>query len=115
MDEVLVIMPRDLTPDMLRAVRKNPLTSCEDKDEENRRIGWLMCAWDVLVESRTSGVMEALPAHLRDDAPNLKCDSCGRKSWDVAERGHFCNMPQPGGRVCSGILHPVGVKGDDRG
>jgi hypothetical protein len=50
--EVFVTMPRDLTPEMLRAVRKNPLTACEDKDEENRRIGWLLCAWDVMVEYR---------------------------------------------------------------
>lgn len=56
MADVLVTMPRDLTPGMLRAVRQDPLTSCDDKDEENRRIGWLLCAWDVLIEYRVLGV-----------------------------------------------------------
>jgi hypothetical protein len=49
---VFVTMPLALTSEMLRAVRQNPLTSCDDKDEENRRIGWLLCAWDVLIEHR---------------------------------------------------------------
>ncbi len=52
MSEVTFQMPATLTPEMLRAVRQNPTTSTEDKDEENRRIGWLLCAWDVLVEHR---------------------------------------------------------------
>ena len=49
-DPLLVTMPLHLTGDMLRAVRQHPTTSCEDKDTENTRIGWLLCAWDVLVE-----------------------------------------------------------------
>lgn len=53
MEEVKVSMPLHLTPEMLRAVRKHEDTKCDDKDEENRRIGWLICAWDVLVAERT--------------------------------------------------------------
>lgn len=52
MNPVTVTMPLELTVDMLRAVRLDPMTSTVDKDEENRRIGWLLCAWDVLVAKR---------------------------------------------------------------
>lgn len=51
-NEVTVTMPLALTADMLRAVRLHPTTSTQDKDEEHRRMGWLLCAWDVLVEHR---------------------------------------------------------------
>lgn len=46
-----ISLPRHLTPSMLAAVRSDPTTSVEDKDEEHRRIGWLLCAWDVIVAS----------------------------------------------------------------
>lgn len=52
MAEVTVTMPLALTGDMLRAVRQHPTTSTEDKEEEHRRMGWLLCAWDVLTEMR---------------------------------------------------------------
>jgi hypothetical protein len=77
--------------------------------ERCQKHGVLLCGWC------TPGVEASLPPHLRDDAPNLKCTGCGRKSWDTAERGKFCNMPQPGNRVCSGIMQPDGVMGKDKG
>lgn len=46
-----ITMPLAPTSAMLRAVRNNPLTQCDEKDEMNTRIGWLICAWDVLVEA----------------------------------------------------------------
>lgn len=49
-----VTVPLVLTADMLRAVRLSPLTRTEDLDEAHRRIGWLLCAWDVLVEHRVA-------------------------------------------------------------
>lgn len=52
MAEVTVPMPLALTGDMLRAVRQHPTTYTEDKEEEYRRIGWLLCAWDVLTAMR---------------------------------------------------------------
>jgi hypothetical protein len=55
-DEILVTMPLQLSSSMLRAVRSDPLTSIEDKDEMNTRIGWLLCAWDVLVEHRQASI-----------------------------------------------------------
>ena len=39
---------------MIRAVRDNPLTKVEDRDEWHARLGWLICAWDVLIEARTN-------------------------------------------------------------
>jgi hypothetical protein len=49
MSEVTVILPSKLTSDLLHALRKDDLTACEDKDEMNKRIGWLICAYDVLI------------------------------------------------------------------
>lgn len=51
-NEVTVTMPLALTPEMLRAVKEHPTTKTDDRDEWHRRLGWLMCAWDVLVEHR---------------------------------------------------------------
>lgn len=47
--EVKVAMPLHLTHDMIQAVRENDLTRCDDKDEMNKRIGWLICAYDAIV------------------------------------------------------------------
>lgn len=52
MEEVTVSMPLHLTHDLIRAVRDNDLTKCDDKDEMNTRIGWLICAYDAMVEAR---------------------------------------------------------------
>lgn len=52
MSPVAVRLPLELTAEMLRAVRTHPTTSTEDKEEEHRRIGWLLCAWDVILEHR---------------------------------------------------------------
>jgi hypothetical protein len=50
--EVTVTMPMVLTADMLRSVRDHDTTKTEDRDEWHRRLGWLLCAWDVLLEHR---------------------------------------------------------------
>ena len=65
MNPVTITMPLDLSADMIRAVRSHPTTCTEDKEEEHRRIGWLMCAWDVLVANRevsADGVVVPLEA-----------------------------------------------------
>lgn len=88
MEPVTVTLPLALTADMLRAVRLHPTTSTEDKEEEHRRIGWLLCAWDVIVAQRVTpadGVVVPLEA-LR---------------WLMGEVGEFepadAHMPQPEG------------------
>lgn len=88
MAKVTVTMPLALTADMLRAVRQHQTTSTEDKEEEHRRIGWLLCAWDVLVAQRVApadGVVVPLEA----------------LQWLMGERGDFepadAHMPQPDG------------------
>lgn len=57
--EVVLCMPLHLTAEMLDAVRQHEDTRCDDKDEENRRIGWLLCAWDVLVAVRSNAAGNA--------------------------------------------------------
>lgn len=52
MNEVTVTMPLVLTPEMLRAVRDDDTTKTEGREEWHRRLGWLLCAWDVLVQHR---------------------------------------------------------------
>lgn len=40
--------PSMLAPEMLSAIRQHPTTCTDDPDEAHRRIGWLICALDVL-------------------------------------------------------------------
>lgn len=53
-NEVTVNMPLHLTHQQIHAVRQNELTRCDDADEMNKRIGWLICAYDVIVDSRVN-------------------------------------------------------------
>lgn len=55
MEEVTVSMPLHITHDLIQAVRNNELTMCDDKDEMNTRIGWLICAYDAMIEYRLNG------------------------------------------------------------
>jgi hypothetical protein len=63
MAEVTVTMPLVLTPAMMRAVRDDPLCQV-DGEQWHARLGWLICAWDVLVAQR-------LPAPMPDEALRL--------------------------------------------
>jgi hypothetical protein len=51
-DEVTVAMPLQLTPGMIQALRNDPLTSTEDKEMWHSRLGWLICAYEVLIKER---------------------------------------------------------------
>lgn len=46
-------------------------------------------------------------SHLADDAPWWQCKLCGRKSWSERERGNPCDMLQPDGSRCCGILSNI--------
>lgn len=88
MTPVTITLPLQLTADMLRAVRQHPTTSTDDKEEEHRRIGWLLCAWDVLVEQRgTTGAGVVVPLEALQ--------------WLFGEVGTFepedAGLPQPEG------------------
>lgn len=54
MEEVSVLMPLRLSANELDAVRRDPLCSFCDMDEMNKRIGWLICAYDAIVKQRIS-------------------------------------------------------------
>ena len=51
-NELCIVMPAELTARMLRALWQDETTKCADKDKMYERIGWLICAWDVLVRVR---------------------------------------------------------------
>ena len=51
-EPVSICMPLALTPEMIRAVRDHPTTCSENWEEWRARLGWLICAWDVLIEHR---------------------------------------------------------------
>lgn len=53
-----------------------------------------------------AGGQEALPNYLRADAPPAGvCSICLRKTWDEAEVGRHCGMPQPDGSRCYGYFY----------
>lgn len=89
-NEVIVTMPLALTPEMIRAVRDHETTKTEDRDEWHRRLGWLLCAWDVILEQRrkTPGV----------DGVFIPSDAL---EWLLGERGEFepsdAHLPEPEG------------------
>jgi hypothetical protein len=51
-EPITVQMPVELPRDWWKAVMQHPTTAMDGatKDEEMTRLGWLLCAWDVLVE-----------------------------------------------------------------
>lgn len=53
MSEVTVAMPRKITAELIEAVKNDPLTQYDDKDRMNLLIGWLVCAYDVMIKERT--------------------------------------------------------------
>lgn len=50
-NEVWVTVPKNLTPEMMRALRDSPLTGITDRDEWFSRLGWMICAWEILLEA----------------------------------------------------------------
>lgn len=52
MSEITVKLPATLTRDMICAVRDDPTTKAEDWETWQARLGWLVCAWEVLLRHR---------------------------------------------------------------
>ena len=50
--EIKALMPMQLTPAMIEAIRNDPLTSVEDRDQWHIRLGWLVCVYEVLLRNR---------------------------------------------------------------
>ena len=59
-----------------------------------------------MAQTHSGTPVDRTPAHLRDDAPYVVCDTCGRKSWakEHLDRTAFCGMTQPNGYQCVGIF-----------
>jgi hypothetical protein len=53
-------------------------------------------------ESNWTSDQSLWPAHLRDDAPTLRCGRCGRQTVDMAAAGTEDRMTQPDGYPCGG-------------
>ncbi len=47
------------TPELLDVLRNHPSTKVDDLDEWHRRIGWLVCVWDVIVEHQAAAASAA--------------------------------------------------------
>lgn len=50
-DDTRVSMPLKISSAMMDAVRNNPLTRCDDLEMWYSRLGWLICAYDVMVKT----------------------------------------------------------------
>lgn len=51
-EEVCVLMPLALSPRMITAVREDPTTKAENWEDWHAKLGWLICAYDVMLEAR---------------------------------------------------------------
>ena len=86
MNLVTVTVSLELTAQQIVAVREDPTTKAEDWETWHTRLGWLICAWDVLVRARP---------------PVTDCVMVPREAleWLMGERGEFepadAHMPQP--------------------
>jgi len=89
MKSVTVMMPLALTTEMVAAVREDPTTKAEDWETWHTRLGWLICAWDVLLQARPL---------LGDDMVPVPREAL---EWLMGVRGEFepadAHMPQPEG------------------
>lgn len=54
-DDVRVSMPLTISSAMLEAVKRDPLTACDDLETWYARLGWLICAYEVLVRAASEG------------------------------------------------------------
>ena len=50
---IMVQMPLQLTPELIKAVQEHPMTKCETSHEWHAKLGWLICAYGVMVEAQT--------------------------------------------------------------
>lgn len=89
MKPVTVMMPLALTTEMVAAVREDPTTKAEDWETWHTRLGWLICAWDVLLQARPL---------LGDDMVPVPREAL---EWLMGVRGEFepadAHMSQPEG------------------
>lgn len=42
-----------------------------------------------------------------NEKPKAECSVCGRKTWDESEIAKPCKMPQPNGKLCSGVMYKI--------
>lgn len=54
MSENMVLMPRKITAEMIKALSDDPTTQYSNAPGWYEKLGWLMCAWDVLVAQAES-------------------------------------------------------------
>lgn len=75
-NEVTVVMPLVLTAEMLRAIREHPNTRCENKSDEHRSVGWLLAAWEIVIELRHEPKMIELCAAQLPATESISAAGC---------------------------------------
>ena len=89
MKPVTVMMPLGLTTEVVAAGREAPTTKAAHWETWHTRLGWLICAWDVLLQARPL---------LGDDMVPVPREAL---EWLMGVRGEFepadAHMPQPEG------------------
>lgn len=86
--QVTVTLPAELTAEMIRAVRDHPTTAVEDRDEWHKRLGWLISAWDVLLQHRVAPLPPECPTYPTSSGDHVICRICG-ETW-AAGRDSAC-------------------------
>lgn len=71
--------------------------SCEFREQANTVKDALNGQEEGKVEIKVNTADDSVP-------PVCQCNRCGRKSWDLKEVNSQCNMTQPNGTKCLGIL-----------
>ena len=52
-EEITVDMPLQLTREMITAIKESPLTGFHNTEKWHEHLGWLICAYDIIIEQRT--------------------------------------------------------------
>lgn len=66
-----VLMSKRITLEMINALRDDPTTSVDDKDEFHKRVGWLICAYEVIVNMASYASVSI--KELDIDARSMNC------------------------------------------
>lgn len=120
MTPVTASVPLALTPEMIAAVRDDPTTKVADQETWHARLGWLICAWDVLLMARPAapavprwplGVNPSLDEHAaKHGLSHWSATSAGGNDCWLRRDGlvHRCKWDKDGGYPAE--LHALDIE-----